>query len=117
MDFVAVDAVLSLLPLVNTGAAFDGYIKDGGGLLLGIVPTNTQVGSHYIGDLVDTSLAVLRQHAETGGIAHEAVLARTLLSPACGLAMRTVPDCEQISDDLRIAKKMLVAGSAVAAVR
>lgn len=115
LDYIAVDASLSLLPLVSAGPSFDAYVNGGGGLLLGIVPTNTQVGGgYYVTDLVDTSMAVLSHHANGGGVSVEQVLARTILSPACGLAMRSLTDCEQVFDDLRRARELLVGAVGVA---
>lgn len=107
LDYLAVDAMLSLVPLLNTGDAFDFYISGGGGLLLGIIPTNTEAGQSRIEDLVDTSVAALRQHQEGGGVAADTVLGQTLLSPACGLAMRSIPDTERILEDLRSAQRLM----------
>jgi len=38
------------------------------------------------------------------------VLARSLLTPACGLAMRSVPDAERIFAELRRAQQQLRGG-------
>jgi hypothetical protein len=65
-------------------------------LSLGIVPTDVS------GELdVD---AVLR---EARARLSPSTLARALLTPACGLAMRTVPDAERIFAELRRAQQEL----------
>jgi hypothetical protein len=106
-DYLAVDSLLSLLPLLGTGKVFDQYVRGGGGLLLGIIPTNTEVDHYQVGTLIDTTRAALRQHQEGGGVASKTVLSQSLLSPACGLALRSVPDSETIFRDLKKAQKLL----------
>jgi hypothetical protein len=95
-DVVSIDARLSLESVLATGAAFERFQAGGGVLSLGIVPTDVS------GELdVD---AVLR---EARARLSPSTLARALLTPACGLAMRTVPDAERIFAELRRAQQEL----------
>lgn len=95
-DVVSIDARLSLESVLGTGAAFERFQANGGILSLGIVPTDVSAPSD-----VD---AVLR---EARARLSPSMLARSLLTPACGLAMRTVPDAERIFAELRRAQQDL----------
>jgi methionine synthase II (cobalamin-independent) len=95
-DVVSIDARLSLESVLATGAAFERFQSAGGVLSLGIVPTDLSAP----GDLD----AVLR---EARARLSPATLSRSLLTPACGLAMRTVPDAERIFAELRRAQQDL----------
>jgi hypothetical protein len=99
LDFLSVDVRLSLDVLLATSPALEEYLAAGGWLGLGIVPTN--VATHEpMSELVDDTYARM-------GDRRKAILARALLSPACGLAMRTVAECEQIASDVREAQSLL----------
>ena len=95
-DVVSIDARLSLESVLATGAAFERFQSAGGVLSLGIVPTDLSAPA----DLD----AVLR---EARARLSRATLSRSLLTPACGLAMRTVPDAERIFAELRRAQQDL----------
>jgi hypothetical protein len=95
-DVVSIDARLSLESVVATGAAFERFQSAGGVLSLGIVPTDLGAA----GDLD----AVLR---EARARLSPATLSRSLLTPACGLAMRTVGDADRIFAELRRAQQDL----------
>ena len=95
-DIVSLDARLSLQALLATGAAFDRFHAAGGTLALGIVPTDFSA--------TDDLLALLA--AARAQLPPEA-LQRALLTPACGLALRSVPDAERIFAELREAQRLL----------
>jgi len=95
-DVVSIDARLSLESVLATGAAFERFQSAGGVLSLGIVPTDLSAPA----DLD----AVLR---EARARLSRPTLSRSLLTPACGLAMRTVPDAERIFAELRRAQQDL----------
>lgn len=99
IDILAVDTRLSLDALLATGPALDAYLARGGTLSLGIVPTSSPE-HEPIEELVDDALAAM-------GDKRKQLLARTLLSPACGLALRTVPEAERTFADLREAQKLV----------
>ena len=95
-DVVSIDARLSLESVLATGGAFERFQSGGGVLSLGIVPTDVSAP----GD-VDAVLRDARARLSPS------VLLRSLLTPACGLAMRTVPDAERIFAELRRAQQEL----------
>src|SRR5262249_4953390 len=91
-------------------AAIKRFFASGATLSLGIVPTNLDT-TYSIPELVDSVEASLR--ATLGRSAFAGALSHVLLTPACGLAMRTVMDAERIFDELRQAQR--AARAAVAA--
>jgi hypothetical protein len=95
-DVVSIDARLSLEAVLAAGIAYERFVAAGGVLSLGIVPTDLSVS--------DDLDAVLRHARER---LRRETLARCLLTPACGLAMRTVPDAERIFSELRRAQQSL----------
>lgn len=104
LDIVALDARLSLGAALAAGAAFEQFLAGGGRLALGIVPTNL-AASYDLPALVEAVLAMLRAHG--GAAAVSRALSGALLTPACGLALRTVPDTERIFEDLARARALL----------
>lgn len=98
LDFVSADVRLSLAPMLATGNALDEYLARGGWLVLGIIPTT--LTDQSVEDLVDDALAAM-------GDRRKQILSRALLAPACGLALRSVPEAEQIYEDLRTAQRLV----------
>lgn len=116
LDILSIDARLSLDAVLEEKAAFWRFLAEGSTLALGIVPTDLK-SSYVVQELVESVEASLRA-TTPAGMSFEGVLARTLLSPACGLGMRTVRDAERILDEVRQAQRMfkeLVAGASPAA--
>jgi hypothetical protein len=95
-DIVSIDARLSLDAVLATGLAYERFQAAGGVLSLGIVPTDVSVPAD-----VDAVLSHARARLSAQA------LARSLLSPACGLALRTVPDAETVFSELRRAQQEL----------
>ena len=98
LDVLSLDARLSLGSLLAQGPAFAAFADAGKRLALGIVPTNLDA-RYQVGELVADVLESFRQH-EVPEERLQRVLASALLSPACGLAMRTVSDAERVFADL-----------------
>jgi methionine synthase II (cobalamin-independent) len=98
LDFVSMDAKLSLRHLLGQRSEYDAFIAAGGSLALGIIPTN--LDAVYSGD--DLVSGIASAFSET-----KVPLPRTILTPACGLALRTVPDAEKVFSDLRKAQRRL----------
>lgn len=98
-DLLAVDLRLSLLPLLKISAALNRYLLGGGILCLGIVPT------HSTERVPPAELAALL----LGGLGERqaSILSRALLSPACGLGMRTVSDTQRLFEDLSEVQRLL----------
>src|SRR5512140_1831594 len=105
LDLLSLDVRLSLDAMLEDAAAFRRYLATGAGLSLGIIPTN--VGQDYsVDELVDSVEASL-----TGTLGKASrfaeVLARCVLTPACGLGMRGAIDAERIFEQLREAQRKL----------
>lgn len=98
VDFVSADVRLSLASMLATGGALDTYLARGGWLALGIVPTTLSDATPE--DLAATTLATLEERTKQ-------VLARAILTPACGMAMLSVVDSERIVADLRDVQRRL----------
>lgn len=94
LDILSVDARLSLDAVVEERAAFARFIASGATLSLGIIPTDLEA-SYKLQDLFDSVEASLRATLPAG-IEWSALVAGMLLTPACGLAMRSVADAERI---------------------
>ena len=108
-DLVSLDARLSLSKVIETGEPFAKFVAAGGSLALGIVPTNvdpetSEARREDLSAVVDRLVASVPPQLES---AAPGLLARSLLTPACGLALRTVQDAEAIVDRLRKAQRDL----------
>lgn len=102
LDVLSIDVRLSLDAVLEDREAFRRFIASGATLSLGIVPTNLDA-TYAIPELVDSVEASLR--ATLGARAFASALSHVLLTPACGLAMRSVMDAERIFDELREAQR------------
>lgn len=104
LDVLAIDVRLSLDALLEEQEALARFVEGGATLSLGIIPTD--VASQYsVEELVDAVDASLRSALSP---AHFNQLSqRLLLTPACGLAMRSVADAERIVGELRSAQRRL----------
>lgn len=105
LDVLSCDTRLSLGALLATGEAFWSFIANGGALALGVVPTNLAT-SYDLEALLEAELALLRAHAPRPDAVAQ-VLAQSLVTPACGLGLRSVPDCERVVEDLARAQRIL----------
>ncbi|MGA9521373.1 MAG: hypothetical protein WBV82_07915 [Myxococcaceae bacterium] len=99
LNLVSVDARLSLDALLDSGDALNRYIDGGGRFSLGIIPTDL-ASTYRVDELVDAVEVSLRATFRNASRFRE-VASRCLLTPACGLAMRSVIDAERIADQLR----------------
>jgi methionine synthase II (cobalamin-independent) len=99
MDYLSIDVALSLAPLARFGEELRAFAHAGGRLALGIVPTNQ--GATY--DLEELVARVLSS-------ALEVPLSESLVTPACGLALRSIPECEAVFGDVKIARQELQRG-------
>jgi hypothetical protein len=109
LDILSLDVRLSLDAVLDESEAVTGFLAEGSSFSLGIIPTNT--GSTFdVGELVD-AVDVSLNSALPKAYAQRA-MSHALLTPACGLAMRSVADTEKIFGDLREAQRMLLASNA-----
>jgi hypothetical protein len=105
LDILSIDARLSLDAVLEEQAAWLGFLASGATLSLGIVPTDL-ASSFELSELCDSVEASLRATMPPS-LSFEAVLSRMLLTPACGLGLRSVLDAEQIAGQVREAQKRL----------
>jgi hypothetical protein len=104
LDLLSFDVRLSLDALLDVPGPLEAFLAGGGELSLGIVPTDfgEEAGvAELLGKTEASFESVL------GTARARAVLERSVLTPACGLALRTVPDAEQIVEQLRLAQATL----------
>ena len=99
---ISLDARLSLDALLEDRVSWLRFLECGGRLCLGIIPT--EPGARYeVAELCDSVEASLR--ATTPHFPR--VLERMLLSPACGLGLRSIEDAERISREVKEAQSRL----------
>jgi hypothetical protein len=105
LDVLAIDAKLSLRSLLKAGDTLVTFVSMGGRLALGVIPTNEgdEQGpaspAQLVTDLKD-SLATLEQYFPTRASIFEHIISKSLLTPACGLALKTEREAEQVMDRL-----------------
>jgi hypothetical protein len=104
LDLLSLDVRLSLDALLEEKEAFARFLASGATLSLGIVPTDLS-SSFDVTELVDSVEASLT--ATVGARRFSEMMSRALLTPACGLAMRTVTDTGRIFEQLREAQRAL----------
>lgn len=102
LDYVSLDARLSLDALLEQGPRWRRFVEGGGALILGIIPTSPGATCE-VGELCDSVEASLR--ATTPDF--EVLLARSLVSPACGLGLHSVAEAERITAEVRQAQALL----------
>ncbi len=104
-DVLSLDVRLSLDAMLEETDALARFLASGATLSLGIVPTDL-TSTYDVGELTDSVEASLKA-ALPRGRTFTQVLAHVLLTPACGLAMRTVQDAERVLGELRTAQRRL----------
>ena len=104
LDLLSFDVRLSLDALLDVPGPLEAFLRSGGALSLGIVPTDLGEEASML-DLAAATEASLE--SVLGSATAQAALERSVLTPACGLALRTVPDAEQIVEQLRVAQAAL----------
>lgn len=114
LDVLSLDVRLSLDALLEHRSAFLRFWESGATLSLGLLPTD--LSSEYrVPELVESVEASFRALWPQGEQWSEN-LSRMLLSPACGLGLRSVKDAERILGQLRDAqghlKRLLPAAGA-----
>lgn len=104
LDILSIDVRLSLDAVLEERAAFLGFLASGAALSLGVIPTDLS-SAYQVEELVESVEAAFR--ATLPGAELAAVLGQTLVTPACGLAMRSVVDAERIFGEVRQAQGLL----------
>jgi hypothetical protein len=104
-DVLSLDVRLSLDAMLEEKEALGRFLASGATLSLGIIPTDL-TSTYDVAELTESVEASLRA-ALPKGRSFTQVLTHVLLTPACGLAMRTVADAERIQRELRAAQRSL----------
>lgn len=104
-DLLALDVRLSLDAVLEEREALARFLESGATLSLGIVPTDL-ASSYEVAELVD-AVEVSLKAALPSGWTFPRVVSTALLTPACGLAMRSVVDAERILEELKQAQRRL----------
>lgn len=102
LDVLAIDAKLSLGSLLKAGDSLITFVSMGGRLALGVIPTNLGT-SEPVGELLaglTAQLATLEQYFPTRASIFEHILGNSLLTPACGLALKSEHEAELITTQL-----------------
>lgn len=107
LDVLSIDARLSLDAVLEDRDAWLKFLASGATMSLGVVPTDL-ASTYQLGELCDSVEASLRATTPPAW-SFEALLSRMLLTPACGLAMRSVIDAERITEQVREAQKRFLA--------
>jgi hypothetical protein len=105
LDLLSLDVRLSLDAVLDESGAFARFLDSGATLSLGIIPTDL-ASTYEVGELVD-AVEVSLKAALPPGHDFSRVGAQVLLTPACGLAMRTVVDAERVLEQLKVAQRRL----------
>jgi hypothetical protein len=108
LDVLSVDARLSLDAVLDERVALASFLDEGGRLSLGIIPTDLSA-SYDVGVLVDAVDASLRSAL---GRRAASALEHCLLTPACGMAMRSAVEAERTFEQVRDAQRGLRAAAA-----
>jgi len=104
VDLLSLDVRLSLDAALEGRSAVDRFLKSGAAFSLGIIPTNV-TASFAVSELVDSVEASLT--GTFGRSRAREVMMRAVLTPACGLAMRSVVVAERTFEQLREAQRLL----------
>ncbi len=105
LDVLSLDVRLSLDAVLEESGAFSRFLDSGATLSLGIIPTDL-ASTYEVEELVD-AVEVSLKAALPPGQTFARVASQMLLTPACGLAMRSVVDAEQILSRLKQAQRRL----------
>ncbi|ADO70587.1 hypothetical protein [Stigmatella aurantiaca] len=104
-DVLSLDVRLSLDAVLEESDALLRFLDSGATLSLGIIPTDL-ASTYSVSELAESVEASLKASLPKGRRFTQ-VLSHVLLTPACGLAMRSVPDMERIMGELRAAQRIL----------
>ncbi|MCP3167579.1 uroporphyrinogen decarboxylase/cobalamine-independent methonine synthase family protein [Myxococcus qinghaiensis] len=104
-DLLSLDVRLSLDAMLEEGDALERYLNAGATLSLGIIPTDL-ASTYEVTELADSVEASLKA-ALPRGFTFPRAVSTVLLTPACGLAMRSVLDAERVLSELKVAQRRL----------
>ena len=108
VDLLSLDVRLSLDAVLEESGAFARFLDSGATLSLGIIPTDL-TSSYEVRELVE-AVEVSLEAALPPGHSLSRVTSQVVLTPACGLAMRSVVDAERVLEQLKVAQRLLLEG-------
>lgn len=104
-DLLSLDVRLSLDAVLEEREALARFLESGATLSLGIIPTDL-ASTYEVHELVD-AVEVSLKAALPRGFTFPRVVSTTVLTPACGMAMRSVVDAERVLEELKQAQRRL----------
>lgn len=107
LDVLSLDCGLSLGGLLAHGPELDAFVDGGGRLSLGVIPTASSTDEPHERDPRHLWRG-LRETFEARGARR--ALARALFTPACGLALHSVPEAEAVLDALLEVRELARSG-------
>jgi hypothetical protein len=103
LDILAIDVRLSLSSLLKAGEALVTFVSMGGRLALGVIPTGQHEEAPSVEILLEDMnrrLSTLEEYFPTRASILDSILGRSLLTPACGLALLGATEARRIVDQL-----------------
>lgn len=108
IDVLSIDTTLSLDHLMTCSAEVDAFLKRGGRLSLGVIPTggqNVTIRGIEPELLLEKLKETMSHHWDSE--AQMRILSQALFTPACGLALHSIEDAEAILGQLMKFSKLL----------
>ena len=109
LNMISFDVALSGKGLFSCRDEVSRFVEEGGRFILGIVATNRGVAGQSAEVLVNDLERLVCESMPDRGVAQRQILKHSLLSPACGLALKTPEECEMILGVLRRIQGMMSA--------
>jgi hypothetical protein len=102
IQYLSIDASLSLASLLSRKAELKRFLADGGRLSLGVIPTGRSSILHSldVASLFEEMLSEFATHWSGDAELVRKTLREAIYTPACGLALQSVSEAELILDSL-----------------
>ncbi len=107
IDYLSIDTHLSLNSLFEKKTALKNYLKAGGRISYGVIPTNLTVDANETAKERLTSFVDTLKTLEDKNLLHS-MTQEALLTPACGMALLSPETTESVLADLQQFKKDLL---------
>lgn len=107
LNMISFDVALSGRGLFSCRDEVSRFVEEGGRFILGLVATNRGAAGQSAEALVKGLNDLVMEALPDRGVAQRQVLKHSLLSPACGLALKSAEECELILGMLRQAQGIL----------
>lgn len=100
-NIISFDTSLSGSSLLGVGEGLLRFIRNGGILAPGIVPTDLQSQRRSPADLINNFQRLLSEKLNSSPDVRDLILKHSILTPACGLALKSFGEVESIMDQLK----------------